>query len=443
MRPVSSVFPLRLLSAAALACVLAACGGGSDDDHDHDHDHGHTHIDTAGRLAVAEAGAPKLHLFDLDSGQNEATHALANPANAVYASPGNRYAVTVQTRSNLVQFVDGGVWQEDHGDHLHDYRAGSRLLNWKIEGVRPTHFDMEWQQGRGVQAALFLDGSAKATPPQNASVRVMTDASIAAGRAAAQLNLDAPLHGFAQPLGEQLVTVHRSEDASNGLPNYLRVYDRQGDTYRAGNVLPTRCDSMHGSAASGRSMVAGCMDGVLLVQRGANAALADQKLALPGRVSTLMAHPKQPDQYIGIGWKRGADDKTWTARFYAIDGAAATGVEFAPEGWGEGRDFTSASFDRSGTRFFILDTEGTLIVMQRGANGWTTAARVPAAVPAMPAESDPSWPRLTASAARDEVYLSDPVAKQIAVLDGASGQIKQRISLGYTPGAMAWVGIAR
>lgn len=441
MRPVSSAFPLRLLSAAALACVLAACGGGSDD-HD-DHDHAHTHIDTAGRLAVAEAGASKLHLLELDTGRAESTHVLAHPATAVYASPGKRYAVTVQGRNNLVQFVDGGVWQEDHGDHLHDYRAGSRLLNWKIEGVRPTHFDLEWQQGRGVQAALFLDGSAKATPPQNASVRVMTDASIAAGRTTARLDLDAPLHGFAQPLGEQLLTVHRSEDAVNALPNHLRVYDRQGETYRAGNVLNTRCDGMHGSAASGRSMVAGCMDGVLLVQRGANAALADQKLTLPGRVSSLMAHPKQPDQYIGIGWKRGADENTWTARFYAIDGAAATGVEFAPEGWGEGSEFSSVSFDRSGTRFFVLDSQGTLIVMQRGANGWTTAARVPAVVPVMPAESDPSWPRLTASAARDEVYLSDPVAKQIAVLDGTSGQVKQRISLGYTPGAMAWLGITR
>ncbi|RRD57176.1 hypothetical protein EII20_07465 [Comamonadaceae bacterium OH2545_COT-014] len=441
MRPVSSVFPLRLLSAAALACVLAACGGGSDDDHDHDHDHGHTHIDTAGRLAVAEAGAPKLHLFDLDSGQNEATHALAHPANAVYASPGKRYAVTVQARNNLVQFVDGGIWQEDHGDHLHDYRAGSRLLGWTIEGAGPSHFDVEWQQGKGVQAALFLDGSAKATPPQNASVRVMTDASIAAGRATAQLALDAPLHGFAEPLGNQLVTVHRSEDAGNALPNYLRVYDRQGDTYRAGNVLPTRCDGMHGSAANGSSLVAGCADGVLLVQRGANNALADQKLALPSRVSALMTHPKQPNQYIGLGNYRAAEDKPVTTRFYAIDGAAATGVEFTPEGWEEGRRLIASTFDRSGTRFFVLDTQGTLTVMQRNAGSWRTAARVSAAVPAMP--SSAPWPRLAFSGARDEVYLSDPLAKQIAVVDSSSGQIKQRISLGYAPGAMAWLGITR
>ncbi|MCS7101726.1 MAG: hypothetical protein NZL99_08535, partial [Burkholderiaceae bacterium] len=86
---------------------------------DHDHDHRDVFIDTAGRLALAEFAAATLRILDLDSGTIEASYTMDNPPSAVYASPGGRYAVVVQRTQDRVQFVDGGIWQEDHGDHLH------------------------------------------------------------------------------------------------------------------------------------------------------------------------------------------------------------------------------------------------------------------------------------------------------------------------------------
>ncbi|MBL8350828.1 MAG: hypothetical protein JNL87_10975 [Burkholderiaceae bacterium] len=110
MRPEN---PIRrwLLAGLAATSVLAACGGGVDSEDDHDHDE--VTIDTAGRLAVAEANATTLRVHDLDSGSVEASHVMQSAPSAVYASPGGRYAVVPQRTQDRVQFVDGDIWQED------------------------------------------------------------------------------------------------------------------------------------------------------------------------------------------------------------------------------------------------------------------------------------------------------------------------------------------
>lgn len=114
--------------ALCAAALLAACGGGLEVEEDDDHDHHDTFVDTAGRLVTLESGAATLRVHDLDSGSVEASHTLDHAPAAVYASPGGRYAVVMQRLQDQVQFVDGGIWQEDHGDHLHDYRQASRLM---------------------------------------------------------------------------------------------------------------------------------------------------------------------------------------------------------------------------------------------------------------------------------------------------------------------------
>lgn len=142
------------LAVLAAALALTACGGGVPAEDDHEHEN--VFIDTAGRLAIAEAGSATLRILDLDSGAVEASYTMDNEPSAVYASPGGRYAVVVQRLQDRVQFVDGGIWQEDHGDHQHDYKQSSRLLGWRLTGARPTHYDVQ----AGVQAAF----SSTATP---------------------------------------------------------------------------------------------------------------------------------------------------------------------------------------------------------------------------------------------------------------------------------------
>ncbi len=421
------------LVAFAATLALAACGGGVPAEDDHED----VFIDTAGRLAIAEAQAAALRIHDLDSGAVEATYTMDNPPSAVYASPGGRYAVVVQRLQDRVQFVDGGIWQEDHGDHLHDYKQASRLLGFRLTGARPTHYDVQ----AGVQAAVFLDGNASAVPVQNAGVRLLTDASIGAGQTVASMDLSIPIHGLAEPVGNKLLTVARAADASTTLPTHLVLYRRNGATWVQVRELPTRCEGMHGSFSSGAHTVVGCIGGMLRVRHSSATDVDNgQFVATPIRIGTIAGHPRLPDQFIGIGNEGAAPDPV-TTRFFALDAAGGAVSEFVPQGWTTGRVRRAHAFDRSGQRFFILDDQGTLIVAQRAGTGWTTVARLPATVPAMPGAAP--WPAFAANGARDEVYLTDPVAKQLIVLNAATGAVVARRNLGFTPSAIAWLGIVR
>lgn len=431
----SPLHALRLTAlSAATALLLVACGGGGGGETTHEN----TAIDTAGRLAVAENGARTLRIHDLDNaGAVEASHTLDNAPSAVYASPNGRYAVAMQRLQDLTQFVDGGVWQEDHGDHLHDYRQPSRAVSWKLAGVRPTHYDR--QAGR--QAAIFMDGNAAAAPVQNAGVRLLTDAGIGSGQLTASLDLAAPIHGLGEPVDNKLLVSVRAADATDASPTHLALYQRNAGAYTLTRQVPTRCDGMHGSFSSGNSTVAGCRDGVLAVRHTGAATVDDgRKLTTPVRVSTIAGHPRLPDQFIGFG-NEGTAPAPVTTRFYAVDAAAGAASALNPQGWDTGRVQRAYAFDRSGQRFLVLDDAGTLYVLQRQGAGWATAARVAGAIASMPSAAP--FPALTANGARDEVYLTDPAASQLVVLNAANGTVTARRSLGYVPSALAWLGITR
>lgn len=424
---------LSLASAALTATLLTACGGGgggggSEDEHDD------AQIDTAGRIAVAESGSTALRMHDLDSGSVEATHQLDSAPSGLYASPGGRYVVAMQGTQNRVQFVDGGLWQEDHGDHDHDYKQASRLMSWKLDGIRPSHYDV--QEGR--QASIFFDGAA--SPLQPAGMRLITDASIAAGNTVAALNLPDPIHGFAEPLDNKLLSVHRASDAVDTLPTHLNLYLRSGSAYTSQRLLSTRCDSMHGSYTSGAYTTAGCADGVLLARHVSSTDVTDQKVATGTRVSTLVGHPKLPGQFIGFG-NDGIAPAPVTTRFYAISGDAASAAPVVPTGWNTGNVRRASGFDRSGTRFYILDDQGALTVLAWSGSAWNTVTKIASAVPVMPAAAP--WPVITTNGAKDEVYMTDPVARQLVVINTQTSAITARRDLGYVPSNALWIGINR
>lgn len=425
--------PRHALATFVASAILAACGGGGDDPATHDEA---DRIDTAGRIALADKDSPALRLFDLDSGTVAATLPLDNPASALYASPGGRYAAAVQRMQDRVQFADGGVWQEDHGDHLHDYKQAPKMTGFRLDGARPTHYDLQ----EGKQAAFFMDGDAAAVPARNASVRLLTEASIAAGQVVASLDLAFPVHGLGEPVDDKLLTVSRAADAADALPTHLNLYRRSGTGYSFDRQLATRCNGMHGSNSSGAYTVAGCADGVLLVKHTGPSSVADQKVVTPLRVGTLAGHPKAPGQFIGIATE-GAAPGPVTTRFYAVDGDAATATELKPADWDTGRVRRAHGFDRSGTRFYILDDLGALTVFQRQGGAWVNAARIAGAVPAMPAAAP--FPAFTANGARDEVYLTDPVARQLVVVNSATQAISARRDLGHSPAYAVWLGIKR
>jgi hypothetical protein len=426
---------LTLLTLAASA-LLAACGGGVKEEETHESET--VFIETAGRLATAEKGAKTLRIHDLDAGGNLLlSHTLDNEPSALYASPQGRYAVAVQRMQDQVQFVDGGVWQEDHGDHLHDYKQAARPINWVLSGARPTHYDVQI----GKQAAFFMDGNTTASPAQMAGVRLFTDASIATGGTVASIDLGFAIHGLAEPVDNKLLAVSRAADAPDTLPTHLNLYQREGASWRLERQIPTRCNGMHGSYSSGNTTVAGCLEGMLLVRHTSGTAVNDgQLVSTPLRVGTVAGHARLPNQYIGIATE-GAAPAPVTTRFYALNGETGTVSDFVPQAWEAGRVRRAHAFDRSGQRFFILDDQGTLTVTQRNGGAWTHLTRISGAVSRMPAAAP--WPVITANGAKDEIYLTDPEGRQIVVINSQTGAIAARRDLGFIPSNAVWLGITR
>jgi hypothetical protein len=285
-----------------------------------------------------------------------------------------------------------------------------------------------------------MDGNAAATPVQNAGIRLFTEASIASGQVVASLDLAFPIHGLGEPFDNKLLTVSRAADAANTLPTHLNLYQRSGSSYTFDRQLATRCDGMHGSYSSGSYTVAGCIDGVLLVKHTGATTVSDQKVTTPLRVGTLAGHAKLPGHFIGVA-SEGVAPAPVTTHFYAINGDAASAIELLPTGWVNGSVRRAHGFDRSGTRFYILDNLGALNVLQRQGDAWVNTARISGAVPSMPTAAP--WPVITANGARDEVYITDPTAKQLVVLNSSTNAIAARRDLGYTPSNAVWLGIKR
>lgn len=285
-----------------------------------------------------------------------------------------------------------------------------------------------------------MDGNAAAVPAVPAGVRLFTDASIAAASLVASLDLAAPLHGLGEPVDDKLLTVARAADAADALPTHLTLWQRSGAGWTLTRQLPTRCNGMHGSFSADGYTVAGCSEGLLVVRHESATEVSERMAAAALRLSTVAGHPRLGAHFIGIG-NEGAAPGPVTTRFLALDAATATAVEWLPQGWTSGRLRRAHGFDRSGQRFFVLDDQGTLVVGEFAGGAWTTLARVTGVVPVMPGAAP--WPAFAANGARDEVYFTDPVARQLVVVDSTTGAVTARRDLGFVPSGLAWLGITR
>jgi hypothetical protein len=80
-------------------------------------------------------------------------------------------------------------------------------------------------------------------------------------------------------------------------------------------------------------------------------------------------------------------------------------------------------------------------VVQRQGSAWGATTRVTGVIPAMPTAAP--WPAIAVNGARDEVYLTDPVARQLVVFDTQTLAVTARRNLDHVPSAAVWLGIDR
>ena len=412
--------PIQRFNRTALLAAAVLLGACNDEDalrtgHD-DHE-----SDSSGRLVYgkADGAASAVYVYDLHDGTLAGEFPLAAAPSAIYASPERRYAVVLQRADNKINFIDGGVWQEDHGDHLHDYVEDPLKLALEVNGPRPTHYEAHDEL-----AAVFLDGLA---PDQVAGVRVLSDESLELGALEASLDLERAMHGTAEPRGDYLLTTFRAEGAEGTLPSAVELYLRSGETYaRVEGFGQAACTALHGSFSNEHYTAFGCADGVRVVKQDGETFTSTlipnaETMAAGERIGTLTGH-HDIDAFAGFA---GSD-------LYVVDPDAGA---LSRVDWTAGAAVTKAAhaMDAHGERFLILDSSGRLHVLDP-ADGWQTAG----SVQALTAVS--GTPTMTVSHAEEVAFITDNVNQAIVVVNLETLSTRS-IPLGFAPTGLTWVGI--
>jgi hypothetical protein len=417
----SRQFPSRLRPMATSlllvsAAMLTACGGssGSGDEHEH------TDIDTAGRLALFDTDASQLKVLDLDNSEVLASMAMDGEAPSLYASPGNRYAVAIQRGDDLVSFLDGGLYTEDHGDHMHDYAETPSMLSLTLNDHKPTHYSSGEAEG-----VVFFDGGEAAS----SKVTVFSDATLGSGATVASLQLENNMHGVAKMIdGHLFVTYRDSSITDTTLPAAVERYHLDGSDFEFEERYSQACPRLHGAAANAHSLGFGCSDGVLVIdlhEAGYPATKLDnpEGLAEGSRIGTVVAN-HDVEELVGI-----AGD-----RLFVIDPESTTEVYHELE-LGEGVGRLAQGFTTHGEVFYVLGDDGGLRLFDP-AHDWaliTTAELMDA-----PGEGDTL--AVTTSAAQERLFVLHN--QSVIEVDTTDGDIVRTINLGFSASAIAWLGLA-
>ena len=388
--------------------------------HDHDHEahdheahdheaHDHEHVDVMRRVLVADAKTATVTVVDLPGGEIAGTLDLSASAR-LYAAEDGRYVYAVQADADLVNVIDGGLWTEDHGDHMHDYLVAPSLAAPVISGGRPIHF-----VSHHGQVAIFFDGDGTAA--------IFSGARPAQESEIVLLDSGRPHHGVAVPLGDHaLLSLPTNDDAVLPLGVQLMTL--------AGEVVAefADCPGLHGEAPLGDWVAFGCTDGVLLVDAHHDEPVA-VKVAKPvddpdRRTGTLISHHDLP-YWIGNFGSRDLvriDADTLETTLIPLPGASA-GFQLDPA---------------DGGRIVVVTLDGLLHTLDPMTGDLLGSVAV--ATP-IPADAPRGTPRPGLAVDPGVAYVTDPAAGLLHVVDLDALAVTLAVEVGGTPSPLTVVGL--
>lgn len=429
---------LSSLTLVLVSSLLGGCGGSDttiverepvpiEDDHDHDHDHDEEEA-SLGRLLISTKDQAKVSVVDINEKTVIHEVAVSEAPSAIYASPSNRYGFIVQRTADRVDVVDGGLWQEDHADHMHDYKQAPKQMAFSTNKTRPTHFT-----GTDKQTAIFFDGNGETASP--ASVGVFTEADIANNTAGTILEYTTHMHGAAQARGDYLLSTLRDATTTSTLPDRVAVYHAHNGYFSDETILDKNCPGLHGSAQNKNHISFGCTDGVLVITQSGTTFTAN-KIANPAsftgttRIGTVLGDDSV-NEFVGIA----------AGQFFAINTSANS---ITPINWIDASAATaptanSYGFADDGELFVILDNQGGITILN--SDDWSVKARVKAITSNLGALPTGSKFELSLTPGH-MAYVSDPIANQIKQIDLDKAVVSDTIQLGFIPNKFTWLGIA-
>lgn len=413
-----------LLSALFSSVLLSACGGSGDSSSSSSSTPKPEQPMTQtyeGRLAIANADAdrPMLSVYDLKDQKLIDSKALNYTPSAMYSSPQSRYAVMVSRNDGVVQFADGGVFNQSNQLKVN----APNILTFQLNGATPAHY-----RSFNGTAALFYDGSAT----EVSKFEVFNDAMIAQQSIATQ-KLPKNHHGVAEPRGEYVLSTYLPIDAT--ALSIIKSYHIHGDHYHEEQTLVNPCNRLHGVASIANYAAFGCEDGVLVVEQKKDT-FVDKKVFIDQRISTLAGHEKI-NQFAAFA--------SGTHALFVVDPQQGNAISLDWSIGAKELDGTTAvkrlqqAFDATGRYLAILDSMGTVHVIDT--QTWQRLGQIQAINNVVGTELSKS--RLVVNAASDTIFINDTQAKAIVELDLKNLKIKQTIQLNDVPNTFTWLGVAK
>ena len=414
---------IPLLAAVAL---LSACKDSSDNKTD-THQADEFDISSTGRLVVTAAESSELAILNSTNGSLIERFSLDNPASGLYASPQSRFALVAQRDQNQVQVLDGGLYQEDHGDHLHPYEEDPEMLSQSLSGVSPTHY-----RENETRSAFFFDGDG-----ENAllsSVIDFDDDEIL-NDSVRSLELATAMHGVAEARGDFLLATYRAADAASVLPDQVELFkfnSTSGD-YDTVERFEERCPSLHGAFSTEDASVFACSDGVLVIRQNGEVFTAEKIANAAGMAEGVRigGFSGFADSNLLAGWARGV--------LYAVN-LDTSSIELVDWTGGTAAEYSTAKMDDEGEILMVLNKTGGLHLLDAEDNfKHLIEIKVLSALPVLEGHASIS---IASSKSSEDVYIVDAVNNQIVVVNLEHQEIEDPISLPFVPKHVAWVGIA-
>lgn len=415
---------MAVLPTILIVMGLSACKDSSDSKSAEDHQKDGFDVNSSGRLLVSAAETAEVAVMNLEDGQELERITVSAPASALRSSPQYRFGLVAHREQGSIEIIDGGLYEEDHGDHMHPYEKDPSLSAKTFSGTNPAHY-----QVHDGQAAIFFDG----TDGVVASITVFNDQAIL-GNKELSLELDNNMHGTAEPSHDYLLTTFREADAGSSLPSQVELHEVRNGQYEFVERFDEACPSLHGSFSTEDATVFGCSDGVLVVSQddgnfSANKIANPASMAEGVRIGSFSAYA---GSHILAGWAGGS--------LYAvnIDDASITAVDWTH---GDDAELASAKMDDEGNVLAVLDKTGTIHLLD-AKNNFERLNKVKI-IETMPELSGHAKVTMIPAPGSEEMFIVDSVDQKIIVLDVEEAKLKSSISVGFTPSHIAWVGIAK
>ncbi|MFC0119067.1 5-methyltetrahydrofolate--homocysteine methyltransferase [Pseudoalteromonas xiamenensis] len=407
---------------------------------DHGQDHDHT-VESKGRLVLLNQDKSEAHVFDLDQRKILESFTLSTSSVALQTSAGGRYALLSDRQNDVVSFIDGGLWQENHDDHQHSYAQTPAFSDFELHGFAPTHITYSDEN-----TIVFNDGNA--ATGANASIQIIDDTSIANRRIKATLNFEINMHGVAKLQQNTLfATVRRGDDESTSnakiLPDQIGVYELHEDHFHFDSVLDITCPDLHGAAQNHEAVAFACRDGVVITHSHDGHFESDKITNIEAiadlRIGTLFGHHGS-NTFLGTASNRATGEVNILT--ITPDESEMALLDWQPV---SNAQPISYAFNVDGTQFLILDNQGYLTVVDAhqhdGHAHWTFKQRIDVSKADISTLSEDQRFGLVVSKRENTAYVTDSAASTILVVNITTGEIEDTIALTFTPSSMTWLGI--